>query len=95
MQEANGNVTTVVGNAVLVASSTSPPAPETVTILNFADSEHAKVARQFSGVTSMLKDTSRGLIYLANPEGLWVLRSAPAADTELEKEYGKYILYSH
>lgn len=37
MQEANGNVSTVVGNAVLVASSTSPPAPETVTILNFAE----------------------------------------------------------
>jgi len=95
MQEANGNVSTVVGNAVLVASSTSPPAPETVTILNFADSEHPKVARQFSGVTSMLEDSSRGLIYLANAEGLWVLRPVPATDTELEKEYEEYILYSH
>ena len=44
------------------------------------------MARQFSGVTSMLKDTSRGLVYLANAEGLWVLRLDPAADAELQKE---------
>ena len=43
----------------------------------------------------MLEDSSRGLIYLANTEGLWVLRPVPATDTELEKEYEEYILYSH
>jgi len=92
-QEANGHVSSVVGNAVLVTSPASAPAPQTVTILSYADPEHPKVARQFSGVTSMLKDSSRGLIYLANSEGLWVLRLDPAPDAELEKEYENYVLY--
>ena len=35
----------------------------------------------------MLKDTSRGLIYLVNFDGLWVLRLEPATDIQLEKEY--------
>ena len=93
LPEAKGNVSAVVGNAVLVTSRASAPAPQTVTILSYADPEHPKVARQFSGVTSMLKDTSRGLIYLANAEGLWVLRLDPATDVELEKEYQNYLLY--
>ncbi len=91
--QANENVSAVVGNAVLVTSSPSAPAPQTVTILSFADPEHPQVARQFSGVTSMLKDTSRGLIYITNSEGLWVLRLEPAADVELQKEYENYLLY--
>jgi hypothetical protein len=65
-----------------------------VTILSFADPEHPAVARQFLGVTSMLKDTSRGLIYLVNSDGLWVLRVEPAADIELQKEYEHYVLYN-
>jgi hypothetical protein len=93
--QANENVSAVVGNAVLVTSSPSEPAPQTVTILSFADPEHPKVARQFSGVTSMLKDTSRGLVYLANSEGLWVLRLDPATDVDLDKEYQNYLLYYH
>jgi hypothetical protein len=40
---------------------------------------------------SLLKDTSRGLIYLVNSDGLWVLRVESAADIELQKEYGHYV----
>jgi hypothetical protein len=93
-QEGNGNLSAVVGTAVVVVSSASTPAPQTVTILSLADTEHPKVAQQFSGVTSMLQDGSRGLIYLTNPEGLWVLRMEPATDVALEKEYDNYIRYN-
>jgi hypothetical protein len=42
----------------------------------------------------MLKDTSRGLIYLVNSDGLWVLRLEPAADIQLQKAYEHYVLYN-
>lgn len=98
-QEASGNLTPVVGTAALIASSASVPTQQrtkqTVTIPSFADPQHPTVARQFLGVTSMLKDMSRGLIYLANSDGLWVLRVHPATDMQLEKQFEQRILYDH
>jgi hypothetical protein len=94
--EAGGKLSTVVGNAALITSPSEPTEQSinrTVTILSFADPEHPAVARQFPGVTSMLKDTSRGLVYLVNSDGLWVLRLEPATDMQLEKEYEHYVLY--
>ena len=93
-QEASKRVSEAVGNEVLLTSSVSAPTPQTVTIMDFADRESPKVARQFSGVTSLMKDSSRGLVYLTNPEGLWVLRLDPAADVELQKQYEHYVLYN-
>lgn len=92
-QQADGNVSAAVGSAVLVSSSTAAPVPQTVTILSFADAEHPQVVQQFSQVTSMLKDPSRGLIYLTNPQGLWVLRLDPATDLQLQKDYDHYLRY--
>jgi hypothetical protein len=98
-QEAGGKLTAVVGTAALLTSAPSAPTEQTttqtVTVLSFADTEHPSVARQFPGVTSMLKDDSRGLIYLAGSDGLWVLRMEPARDTQLEKEYAHYVIYDH
>ena len=96
-QEAGGKLSTIVGSAALITSPSEPTEQsinQTVTILSFADPEHPAVARQFLGVTSMLKDTSRGLIYLVNSDGLWVLRVEPAADIELQKKYEHYVLYN-
>lgn len=91
--QANGTVNAVVGNAVMVASSTPVPVKQTVTLMNVADPEHPKVTQQFSGVTSILKDTSRSLVYLTNPDGLWVLRLDPATDVQMQKEYNDWIRY--
>ncbi|MGB7845693.1 MAG: hypothetical protein WBL63_08775 [Candidatus Acidiferrum sp.] len=46
---------------------------ETVKILDLSDPAHPKVLQTFTNVTSILQDPSRGLIYLANNEGLWIL----------------------
>ena len=46
---------------------------ETVKILDLSDPAHPKVLQTFTGVTSILQDPGRGLIYLANNEGLWIL----------------------
>jgi len=51
----------------------------TVKLLDLTDPAHPKVIQTFSGVTGTLQDPSRALIYLANNDGLWILRhSRPA-----------------
>jgi len=47
---------------------------ETVRVLDLADPHSPKVLQEFRGVTSLLPDGAHGLIYLANNEGLWILR---------------------
>jgi hypothetical protein len=102
-QDAGGDLSTVAGTAALIASSPSAPTQpmlkRTVTVLSFADPEHPTVARHFSGVTAMQKDTERGLIYLANSDGLWVLRIITAPDIERERKadqrYLHHVLYDN
>ena len=55
-----------------VIRSTDYPT-ETVKILDLSDPAHPKVLQTFTGVTSILQDPDRGLIYLANNDGLWIL----------------------
>ena len=59
-------------NSKGVLRSTDNPT-ETVKVLDLTDPAHPKVLQTFKGVTSTLQDPGRGLIYLANNEGLWVL----------------------
>ena len=49
---------------------------ETVKVLDLSDPAHPKVIQTFSGVTSTLQDPNRGLVYLANNDGLWILHHA-------------------
>jgi hypothetical protein len=94
-QEAHGSLRAVVGTAALVATPGSTPATrtatQTITVLSFVDPEHPTVAHQFSGVTAMLNDSSRGLIYLSNSDGLWVLRVKPGEDIQADKDYAQYL----
>ena len=55
-----------------IASSSSPT--ETVRILDLSDPAHPKTLQTFNNVTSLLGDAGRGIIYLANDQGLWVLK---------------------
>lgn len=47
---------------------------ETVRLMDLSDPTHPKTLKTFTGVTSMLPDESRKLIYLVNGEGLWIVR---------------------
>ena len=69
--------------------------PAKVVIMSFADPLNPKVVREFTGVTCVLKDASRGVTYLTNGEGLWVLQSAPAPDRQAEEEYERQLRYNH
>ncbi len=59
---------------------------ETVKILDLSDPAHPKVLQTFTGVTSILQDSSRGLIYLANNDGLWILNHARPGFTPAKKK---------
>jgi len=58
----------------LPAAPGTPPAPRTVNILDTTDTAHPQVLRTFFGVTSILPDVDRNLIFIANAEGLWIVR---------------------
>jgi hypothetical protein len=47
---------------------------EVVRVLDLSDPRNPKTLETFNKVTSILPDGNHGLIYLANDEGLWVLR---------------------
>ena len=68
----------------VIRSSDNPT--ETVKILDLSDPAHPKVLQTFKGVTSTLQDPGRGLIYLANNEGLWILSHSKPGMTPAKKK---------
>jgi hypothetical protein len=47
--------------------------PETVRVLDVSDPAHPRTVQTFSGVTDILPDDARALIYVANGDGVWIL----------------------
>jgi hypothetical protein len=90
------NLSTVAGTAALVSSAsatqTQPP-PQTIKLLDFSDPQHPKVTREFTGITAMDHDDRRGLIFLANADGIWILRQKFAEDPEVKRAYDYYVIY--
>ncbi len=48
-------------------------APENVNILDLTNPAQPQVLAHFSGVTSVLPDNARNLVFLANANGLWIV----------------------
>jgi hypothetical protein len=93
----SGSLSVVTGTAALVSSepaaSTSAAAPQTITIMDLSDPKNPQVAREFTGVTAMSRDQGRGLIFVANADGIWILRQRFAEDPAAQKAYEDYVLY--
>jgi hypothetical protein len=89
----------VAGTAALVSTGQSNSAagitPQTLRIMDFSDPQHPKVAREFTGVTAVGRDDKRGLVFVANHEGIWVLQQHFADDPQVEEEYARTVLYAH
>ncbi len=96
-QNGSAHLYTIVGTSALLTNSIHPSshAASTITLMSFANPAQPKIVRQFTGVTSILKDPGRALIYIANVDGVWILREQAAEDPELQKRYGEYIRYNH
>jgi hypothetical protein len=72
--------------SVATEGSSQPPAPvkaqgsakahvpETIRVLDMSDPANPRTLKTFDGVTSVLSDSGRHLIYITNNEGLWILR---------------------
>ena len=75
-------------------SSVAVPQPTSVRIMSFANFESPKVLREFSGVTAIGRDDSRGLIFLADSAGIWILEEVPAEDPAVEAAYSDYVTYN-
>lgn len=77
----------LVGDVALM-TGTDTRSPETrissVSVVNFADPDHPVTVRKFKNVSALRTDEGRGLIYVVNQDGLWILREKPAPDKELE-----------
>lgn len=92
------SVLAAAGDAALVSSDAAPVAsarPRTMTIMNFADPAHPQTVRQFTNVTCTAADNGRGLIFVANSEGLWILHRNPAEDPQVQENYAHEVLYNH
>lgn len=87
----------VAGTAALTSGeqTTASPTPQTIRIMDFSEPRQPKVTREFAGVTAISRDDRRGLIYLANAEGIWILHQTFAEDPEVEKAYTHQVLYDH
>ncbi|HUA60063.1 MAG TPA: hypothetical protein VML19_14990 [Verrucomicrobiae bacterium] len=89
----------VAGTAALVTDAAdgvaAMPKGQTLRIMDFSDPLHPKVAREFTSVTSMSRDERRGLIFLANGEGIWILHQTYAEDPKVQEEYAKHVMYDH
>jgi hypothetical protein len=88
----------VAGTAALVSTEQGTPAeattPQTLRIMDFSDPQHPKVAREFTGVTAIGKDDKRGLVFVANNAGIWILQQHLAEDPKVEAEYTRYVMYN-
>jgi hypothetical protein len=94
----DAHVGLVVGSTMLVTDSEDTAAskpPRSVKVINFAEAANPKVVREFANVTGFLRDADRGLVYVFNDAGLWVLRETPAPDDELQRQYDHDVLYNH
>jgi hypothetical protein len=85
----------LVGDALAVSSrsgealSGSPDsASRSVTILNMTNPTDPQSIQTFAGVTSVVADNARGLIYLSNDEGLWIVQARQPAQNVDPSLYG-------
>ncbi|MGC2660975.1 MAG: hypothetical protein WA324_23725 [Bryobacteraceae bacterium] len=91
------NLVAAAGNVALVATANqqAQAAAQTFRILSFADPGHPAVEREFKGVTATARDDKRGLIFLANSDGIWILQQQFAMDPNLEKQWEHDVLGAH
>jgi hypothetical protein len=90
------------GNAALVSEESTGNllnnthlALSKVAIVNFADHQHPDVLQEITGVTAIAFDDGRGLIFLANADGLWILHRTAAPDPKVEEFFEHEILGNH
>lgn len=62
-----------------------------ITLVSFADPAHTTTLQKFERVTAVWSDPERELIYLANPDGLWILQVYSSADKRAEEQFDEML----
>ncbi len=62
-------------------SATAAPT-ETIRVLDLSDPKNPRTLQTFDGVTKVMADDVRNLIYITNGEGLWILRHNPNVESK-------------
>jgi hypothetical protein len=55
--------------------------------VNMTDPTNPQSIQTFAGVTSVVADNARGLIYLSNGEGLWIVQARQLRKTKTDDKY--------
>lgn len=77
---AYGNVQPIGTNTALVeltdqpTAASSAPAAKTLALLDITEPAAPHITLRFDGVTAVSRDDSRSLLFIANQEGLWIVR---------------------
>lgn len=83
-QASTGKVRLVTASLALTSapenSGTASAPAQSMNLLDLRDPSNPKAIKGFSGVTGMLVDESRSLMYVTNAEGLWVVKYKPQDD---------------
>ena len=58
-------------------SGTAAPRTESIRVLDLSDPKNPRTLQTFDGVTNVLAEDARNLIYITNSEGLWILQHNP------------------
>jgi hypothetical protein len=75
-----GNVQTIGTNTALVeladpaAASPTPVPAKALALLDISNPAAPHITLRFAGVTAVSRDDSRSLLFIANNEGLWIVR---------------------
>jgi hypothetical protein len=71
----SGLAVTETGNSSVVAATRTDNAlpASSIRVLDVSDPAHLQTVRVFDGVTSILQDPARNLIYLADGGGVWIV----------------------
>jgi hypothetical protein len=69
--------------------------PQSLRLLDLSDPANRRTLQTFEGVSSLLLDDGRNLIYITNGEGLWILSHNvlpphPKCDSEITDDASGY-----
>jgi hypothetical protein len=64
------------------ASGAAEPRTESIRVLDLSDPKNPRTLQTFDGVTNVLAEDTRNLIYITNGQGLWILRHNPNRESQ-------------
>jgi hypothetical protein len=63
-------------------SAAAAPRTESIRVLDLSDPKNPRTLQTFDGVTNVMAEDTRNLIYITNGQGLWILRHNPNQESK-------------